>query len=115
MVAAAKSAMGSGAESIAGKSILKSIQNFGTQQEGSIIDNVLGAAGKAPSVAPQVTMTAEQFRNLANKKPDTRLNFTQLQDLRSAISDGFVGTGLDTNAMTRAEDLAAKAYGAIGD
>lgn len=135
---AAKAALGSDAEMVAGKSILETIKNWGSKtaqdatatkqlsleqmaRKAALEGRELTQAEVAANLAPKGTLfkngqpVAPMQSTAAVTKPEEKfLTLDDFRRLRDAISDGFQGK-IDTNNMNNAERLAANTYHAMSD
>ena len=138
---AAKAALGSDAELVAGKSILETIKNWGSKtvadatatkqlsleqmaRKAALEGRELTQAEVAASFAPKgavfkngqmVSPTQPAQSASAAAAPEEKfLTLDDFRRLRDAISDGFQGK-IDANNMNNAERLAAKTYHAMSD
>jgi len=136
---AAKAALGSDAELVAGKSILETIKNWGSKTVADATAtkqlSLEQMARKAQLAGTEMTpaqfnaafpggiktvggkLVAGQPMQSASAVAAPEEKFLTLDDfrrLRDAISDGFQGK-IDTNNMNNAERLAAKTYHAMSD
>lgn len=139
LLTAATTALGEDANTVAGKSILETIKNWGSKgpqdaaatQQMSLQEMARKAAaqGKTEITAEearamlgapkgQVYMPGQTVAQPANAlSPVTDQKYLTLEDfrrLRDGISEGFYGK-VDTNALNNAERLAGKAYSAMSD
>lgn len=135
---AAKAALGSDAELVAGKSILETIKNWGSKtaqdavatkqlsleqmaRKAALEGRELTQAEVAANLAPKGTLfrngqavTPTQSAAAVTAPEEKFLTMDDFRRLRDAISDGFQGK-IDTNNMNSAERLAAKTYHAMSD
>lgn len=136
LVDAAKSALGADANTIAGKSILNTLANWGNKTSkdamvarGEAIKSKLreaAASGRVLSPEESRALFGQpkgQLFGTSGKVPEAGaapvgdqgyLSLDDFKNLRNGISDGF-SSKVDTNGMTNAERLASKVYAAMGN
>lgn len=135
LVNAAKEALGGDANTIAGKSIINTLENWGNKtgrdavvaQAEAVKSKLRAAAASGRVLTPEESRAifgkskAQSFDASGRPIPDAAsgadiayLSLDDFKNLRNGISDGFASK-VDTNGMTNAERLASKVYAAMGN